>query len=128
LTETLKALRRDGIEVDKVSENQMREIFRSINAGELMKEAIPEVVAWLSKNEGRSVQDAIVGLGLRTMSDEELRDFVEKVIAENKNLVQKRGEGSFSFLMGIIMKDVRGKVDTAQVSSVLKERLKEILK
>jgi glutamyl-tRNA(Gln) amidotransferase subunit E len=128
LTETLKALRRDGIEVDKVSENQMREIFRSINAGELMKEAIPEVVAWLSKNEGRSVQDAIVGLGLRTMSDEELRAFVQKVIAENKNLVQKRGEGSFSVLMGIIMKDVRGKVDTAQVSIVLKERLKEILK
>jgi glutamyl-tRNA(Gln) amidotransferase subunit E len=128
LTETLKALKRDGIEVDKVSENQMREIFKSINAGELMKEAIPYVVAWLSKNEGRSVQDAIIGLGLRTMSDEELRAFVEKVIAENKNLVQKRGEGSFSFLMGIIMKDVRGKVDTAQVSSVLKERLKEILK
>jgi glutamyl-tRNA(Gln) amidotransferase subunit E len=128
LTETLKALRRDGIEVDKVSESQMRGIFRSINAGELMKEAIPDVVAWLSKNEGRSVQDAIVGLGLRTMSDEELRAFVEKVIVENKNLVQKRGEGSFSFLMGIIMKDVRGKVDTAQVSSVLKERLKEILK
>lgn len=128
LTETLKALKRDGIEVDKVSENQMREIFKSINAGELMKEAISDVVAWLSKNEDRSVQDAIVGLGLRTMSDEELKAFVEKVIAENKNLVQKRGEGSFNVLMGIIMKDARGKVDTAQVSNVLKERLKDILK
>jgi glutamyl-tRNA(Gln) amidotransferase subunit E len=125
LTETLKALKRDGVEVDKVSENQMREIFKSIKAGELMKEAISDVVAWLSKNEGKSVHEAIVGLGLKTMSDEELKAFVEKVIAENKKLVQERGKGSFSVLMGVIMKNARGKVDATQVSRVLKERLNE---
>ena len=127
LTETLKALRRDGIEVDKVSENQMREIFKYVSAGELMKEAISDVVAWLSKNEGKSVQDAIVGLGLRTMPDEELKAFVEKVIMENEKLVQARGMGSFSALMGTIMKNARGKVDAAQASKVLKEGLKKIL-
>jgi glutamyl-tRNA(Gln) amidotransferase subunit E len=128
LTETLKALKRDGIEVDKVSENQMREIFKSVSAGQLMKEAVQDVVVWLSKNEGESVEEAIVGLCLKTMSDNELEALVEKVIAENKKLVQERGEGSFSVLMGIIMKDFRGRVDAAQVSKVLKERLKIILK
>jgi glutamyl-tRNA(Gln) amidotransferase subunit E len=125
LTETLKALKRDGIEVDKVSENQMREIFKSISAGELMKEAISDVVAWLSKNKDESVQKAIVSLGLKTMSDNELKALVERIIVENKNLVQERGEGSFSVLMGIIMKNLRGKVDTTKVSRMLKERLKE---
>jgi glutamyl-tRNA(Gln) amidotransferase subunit E len=128
LTETLKALKRDGVEVDKVSENQMREIFKSVSAGRLVKEAIADVVVWLSKNEGKSVEEAIVGLGLGTMSDDELKALVEKVIVENKKLVQERGEGSFSVLMGIIMKDFRGRVDAAQVSKVLKERLKENLK
>lgn len=128
LTETLKALKRDGVEVNRVSENQVREIFKSVSAGWLMKEAIADVVVWLSKNEGKSVEEAVVSLGLRTMSDDELKALVEKVIAENEKLVQERGERSFSVLMGIIMKDFRGRVDAAQVSKVLKERLKRILK
>lgn len=86
------------------------------------------MVVWLSKNEGKSVEEAVVSLGLRTMSDDELKALVEKVIAENEKLVQERGERSFSVLMGIIMKDFRGRVDAAQVSKVLKERLKRILK
>jgi glutamyl-tRNA(Gln) amidotransferase subunit E len=128
LTETLKALKRDGVDVDKVSWIQMREVFRSVSAGRLAKEAIADVVVWLSKNEGKSVEQAMVGLGLGTVSDDELKSFVDKVIAENKKLVEERGEGSFSVLMGIIMKDFRGRIDAAQVSKVLKERLKRILK
>jgi glutamyl-tRNA(Gln) amidotransferase subunit E len=128
LTETLKALKRDGVEVDKVSEDQMREVFKSVSAGQLTKEAVSDVVVWLSKNEGKSVEEAIVGLGLRTMSDSELEALVERVIVENKKLVQDRGDGSFGVLMGIIMRDFRGRVDAAQVGKVLKERLKLILK
>jgi glutamyl-tRNA(Gln) amidotransferase subunit E len=74
------------------------------------------------------VEEAIVGLGLRTMSDSELEALVERVIVENKKLVQDRGDGSFGVLMGIIMRDFRGRVDAAQVGKVLKERLKLILK
>jgi glutamyl-tRNA(Gln) amidotransferase subunit E len=106
----------------------MREVFRSVSAGRLAKEAIADVVVWLSKNEGKSVEQAMVGLGLGTVSDDELKSFVDKVIVENKKLVEERGEGSFSVLMGIIMKDFRGRIDAAQVSKVLKERLKRILK
>jgi len=127
LTETLKALKRDGVEVDKVSENQIREIFKSIGSGELMKEAMWDVVVWLSTHEGNSVQEAISNLGLTTISQDELKALVKRVIAENRGLIQERGEDSFGILMGIIMKSLRGKIDAAQVSRVLKDRLREIL-
>jgi glutamyl-tRNA(Gln) amidotransferase subunit E len=127
LTETLRALKRDGVEVDKVSEAQMRQIFNSIGAGELMKEALSDVFVWMSKNEGKTVQEAIVSLGLKTVSEDELEALVNKVIAENKKLIQERREGSLGVLMGIIMKNFRGKVGAAQVNRMLKEKLKEIL-
>ena len=127
LTETLKALKRDGIQVGKVSENQMREIFKSINAGELTKETIPDVVVWLSKHENKSVQEAINNLGLKIISEDKLRVFVEKVVVENRKLIQEQGEGSFGVLMGIIMRKLRGRVDAALASKILKEKLKEIL-
>ena len=125
LTEAVKALKRDGIDVDKVSENQMREIFKAVGTGELVKEALQDVFVWLSRHEGKSAHDAIKSLGLTTMSERELEVFVEKVIEENSDLVRARGESSFGVLMGVIMKNMRGKADATQVGRVLKEKLKE---
>jgi glutamyl-tRNA(Gln) amidotransferase subunit E len=125
MTESLKALKRDGIHVDNVSDDQVREIFKLVGAGKLMKEAISDVVTWLSKNEEKTVEEAISQLGFKTISENELRTFVRQIITENREIIQKRGEGSFSFLMGIVMSKFRGRVDATLVSKVLREKLKE---
>jgi len=128
LTETLKASKRDGVEVDKVSEKKMREIFKSVGAGEFVKEAVPDVFIWLSKNEDATLKDAVSALGLKTISEDETKALIDKVTAENKSLIQERGEASFGVLMGIIMKRSRGKINAALVGKILKERLEEFLK
>jgi glutamyl-tRNA(Gln) amidotransferase subunit E len=128
LTETLKALKRDGVQVDKVSESQIREIFNKISAGELTKEAIPDVAVWLSSHENKGVQDAIKSLSLKTISENELKAFVEKVIEDNRSLIRDRGQNGFGVFMGIIMKELRGRVDAASVSRVLREKLKEFVR
>jgi glutamyl-tRNA(Gln) amidotransferase subunit E len=127
LTETLRALKRDGVEVDKVSENQIREIFKNISVGKLTKEALSDVVVWLSQHEGKSVEEAISNLGLTMVSESELKTFIEKVISDNEKLIKERGENSFGILMGIVMKNMRGKIDAALVSKALKEKLGEFL-
>lgn len=128
LTETLKALKRDSVDVNKVSENQIREIFRSIGIGELVKEAIQDVFIWLSKHEGATVKETINALNLKTISESEVKTLVDKTISENKSLIQERGKESLGALMGIIMKNSRGKISAALVSKILKERLEELLK
>jgi len=126
MTETMKALKRDGVDADKVSEEQIREIFRCINNGSLMKESISDITVWLSKNEGKGVKEAINGLGLKAVSGDELEIAIERAIADNKKLIQQRGEASLGILMGIIMKELRGKIDAAQASTVLKEKLSKM--
>jgi glutamyl-tRNA(Gln) amidotransferase subunit E len=123
LTETLKALKRDGVQIEKVSENKMREIFRSISSGELTKEALPEIFSWLSKHEDESIQEAINGLGLKIISKEELEKIVDAIIEANKGLVEERGAKAFGILMGMVMKEVRGKASTTLVSELLKKKL-----
>jgi glutamyl-tRNA(Gln) amidotransferase subunit E len=126
LTETLKALKRDGVRVDRISESQIKEIFKHVGSGSLMKESISDVVICLSKNGGKTVQDAITALGLKAVSGDELETLVSKVLSENRNLMKERGEAGFGIIMGILMKDLRGKVDAARVSKVLKEKLKDV--
>jgi glutamyl-tRNA(Gln) amidotransferase subunit E len=124
LTETLKALKRDGIVVQKVTDDQITEVFRVVGAGELVKEAVTDVFVWLSENEGKSLQDAVNTLGLKMFSKAELAKLVDRLIAENKQSAGQRGEKAFRLLMGIVMKEVRGKADSGLVRELLKERLK----
>ncbi len=124
LTETLKALRRDGVAVEKVTLDQMMKVFKGVGSGELVKEAVADVYVWLSENEGKSLQDAIEDLGLKIFSEAELEKLVDRVVAENQKEVERLGAEAFGLLMGVVMKEVRGKADPTVVSSLLRERLR----
>jgi glutamyl-tRNA(Gln) amidotransferase subunit E len=123
LTETLKSLRRDGVSVDNVTDNLMMEIFRSLGSNEIAKEALPNVFVWLSENEGQHLDNAVSALGLKMFSKKELEKLVDKVITENRQLVDQSGKKAFGTLMGVVMKEVRGKADPSVVSALLKKRL-----
>jgi len=124
LTETLKSLRRDGVAVDNVNEDQIKNVFKAVGSGELAKEALTDVFTWLSKNEGESVQNAIGVLGLKMYTDAQLKPIIERVIAANKQSVDKLGKNAYGMLMGAVMKEVRGKANPELVSKLLRERLK----
>jgi len=124
LTETLKSLRRDGVVIEKVTDNQVMEIFRGVGSGEIVKEAIADVFVWLSENEGKNLQDAVSALGLKMFSKAELAKLVDQVIAKNRQSIDQMGKKAFGMLMGIVMKEVRGKADPGLVGALLRERLK----
>ncbi len=127
LTETMKALRRDGIEVERVSDDQLRELFRLVDAGETAKEAIPDVITWLSKHESATAKEAVKSLGLAMISQEELEKMIDDLMRENRSLIEERKEGAFGPLMGMVMKRTRGRVKAESVSETLKRKLKEFV-
>jgi glutamyl-tRNA(Gln) amidotransferase subunit E len=124
LTETTKALRRDGVNVENVSEEQIKEIFRWIGSGKLAKEAVADVFVWLSKNEGKNLQDAVGALGLKMFSKAELETLVDQVISANRQSIERLEKNAFGMLMGIVMKEVRGKADPELVGKLLRKRLR----
>jgi glutamyl-tRNA(Gln) amidotransferase subunit E len=124
LTETLKALKRDGVSVEQVSKKKIKELFMGLKEGKLAKDALSDIFIWMSKNDSRGLSAALDSLGLKMYSLEELRSIVDDVIAENKQTIQKLDQKSFGLLMGIVMRKVRGKADSAIITKILKEKLK----
>jgi glutamyl-tRNA(Gln) amidotransferase subunit E len=124
LTESLKALKRDGVQVENVADERVMEIFRAVGSGELAKEAAADVFTWLSKHEGKGLGDAVDSLELRMFSKEELEGIVDRVVAENKRSIEGLGGKAFGLLMGAVMKKVRGRADPELVAELLRDRLK----
>ena len=92
------------------------------------KESIPEIVKWLTAHENATPLDAIKELGLEMLSEEEVRSLIDKYVNMNVELIAKRGEKAFGSLMGMIMKDLRGRVKPKLVNKILREKLTEKLK
>jgi len=61
---------------------------------------------------------------LKMFSKAELETIVDRVIAANRQSVEKLGNNAFGMLMGMVMKEVRGKADPKLVGELLKERLR----
>jgi glutamyl-tRNA(Gln) amidotransferase subunit E len=123
LTETLKALKRDGVNVDAITEKQFRGLFRLIGSGKTAKESIPEILTWLAGHEEASAKDALDALGLGMMSQKKLEELVDEVIEKNSEFIELRGKGAFGPLMGMIMKKARGRVKPKLVNEMLKSKL-----
>jgi glutamyl-tRNA(Gln) amidotransferase subunit E len=123
LSETVKALKRESIAVEKVVDSQILEIFRCVGSGELAKEAVADVFSWLSMHEGESLRGAMESLGLKMMSKDDLEQLIDRVIAANEKSVEKLGKDAFGMLMGAVMKEARGRANPSVVGRLLKERL-----
>jgi len=127
LTETLKALKREGVTVENTSDVQLRELFKLIGSGSLAKEAFPDVIKWLGEHEGAVVGEAIEKLSLGALSSVELEKIIDDTIRDNANLIKERGDNAFGALMGLVMGKVRGKAKAENVSGLLKRKLKQQL-
>ena len=119
----MKALKREGIHVDNVSDEQIKSIFKAVGEGVLTKEAIGDVFCWISRNDYKTVQEAINALGLKMFNGADLALIIDRVIAANKSQIEKLGKNAFGMLMGAAMKEVRGKANPELVCKLLKERL-----
>lgn len=126
LTETLKALKRDGIEVENVSRQQLSEFFRQVGAGRIAKEATSDIIIWLSKHKKAGVTDAIDALGLGMLSSTELQEIIDNTIRENHSLLAAREDQAFGILMGMLMKQLRGRVEAKHLSEIVKKKLSKL--
>ena len=100
------------------------DIFEQLSAGAFGKEAIPEILRFLVKKPEMGVAEAIEELGLRTNIDA-VEKVIEDIITAKKEFIQEKGAArAVRPLMGIVMKELRGKVDGKVIARILKEKLK----
>ncbi|HXZ97853.1 MAG TPA: Glu-tRNA(Gln) amidotransferase subunit GatE [Candidatus Acidoferrum sp.] len=125
LTENLKSLQREGVPVNRLTPEHLESVFSAVRAGTVAKEAAPSILTWLSKNDNRTVEDAIQELGMRMLSEHELLRIVDRIIEANSSLVEEKGDGAYGKIMGLVMSEVRGSADPAAVTRLIRTRIRD---
>ncbi len=123
LTETLVSLERQGLDTQRLDSGKIWFAFKSLDAGKIAKESLAPIFEVISKGEASDVNEAIAKLGLKTISDRELDEVLERIVRENAQLIAEKGSNALSVLMGKAMNELRGRVDGQKVSARLKEKI-----
>jgi glutamyl-tRNA(Gln) amidotransferase subunit E len=119
-------LTREGIPEEALGQETVVEVLRAIDSGRVAKEAAPDVLRLMGRGESKSVWEAVEKLGLGSIDVGRLSEIIDSVVQGNRALIEAKGDGAFSPLMGKVMAQARGKADGRLVSRLLKEKLVSI--
>jgi glutamyl-tRNA(Gln) amidotransferase subunit E len=122
-TETFTSLARDGVDTDSLTDDVIKRTFDLLVDGKTAKESLPPIFTWLTGNPEASPLDALKALGLSMLTEEELRELIESRVAEKREVVERMGERAMGPLMGVVMKEVRGRAEARDVQRILREAL-----
>ena len=123
LTETCKSLERDGVAVHSIPDAHMKAMFELAERGSVAKEAMVDLVKWQAKNPNSEPAEGIKSLGLKMLTEKELDEVISRHIEKNRKLIDERGQGAFSSIMGSVMSEVRGATDPKVVTDLVKKKL-----
>ncbi|MCS7135638.1 MAG: Glu-tRNA(Gln) amidotransferase subunit GatE [Nitrososphaerota archaeon] len=118
LTELLRSLRREGINVEKITKTHMMRFFELVSCGKVAKEAAKDVLTAVAQKE-QDVDKAIDELGLWSPSISEVEDRIRALVKEHRQEIFTDERRATAKLMGELMKDYRGRVDGALLNSML---------
>ena len=77
------------------------------------------------RGDAQSSYEAIKNMSIEVMDDKQLEEIIEKIINKNIDAVKKDGMRSLRSLMGLTMKEVRGKASGKTVNELLTRKIKE---
>ena len=123
---TFPELEKLGHDPSKLKLDTMKDLMSGFKSGAFAKEAIPQILASVLEN-GHGVARAVEALGVETVDTESVREVCDRVVRSREQFIKERGEASLGPLMGIVMKELRGKVDGKVISEVLRERMRQLL-
>lgn len=127
LEETLVSLRREGVPVENLNKKHLEGTFKLLSLRKITKESIPQILSALARKPREKVEKILDELGLKAMPIHELEALVSGIVDNNIEMVRQQGEKSHKKLMGIVMKEVRGKADGQLVSKLLQKEIKRCL-
>jgi glutamyl-tRNA(Gln) amidotransferase subunit E len=120
-------LEREGVPVANLTDRHYKDSFSMVSSGRVAKEGLVELLRALAKSPEKSADEAAVAAGLAVVDESGIESVVHNVVASKADLVRSKGERSAGPLMGLVMKELRGRADGAMVSAILKREIQNIL-
>jgi len=126
LCSSITNLERKGLDAILLKPEHIIESFELLASGKIPKESLEIIFESIMSGKSENVSIAMQSTDVSSMDEGELDEILDKIIQNNMDLVRERGEHAVVTLMGIAMKEVRGKASGKMVNDLLRKKVSEL--
>ena len=123
LCSTITNLQRKGFDAILLKPEHVIESFELLASDKIPKESLEIIFESIMSGKSENVSIAMQNTDVSSMHEDELNEILDKIIQNNIDLVKERGENAVVTLMGIAMKEVRGKASGKVVNDLLRKKI-----
>ncbi len=109
-----------------LQERYYLDLFKALDNEEFSKEAVPEILEKWHTSPEKEFKEIVKELDLSRASGDEIEKTIDKIVKEKEEFIQKKGGRALKPLMGVAMKELRGKADGKMIMNILKKKIKEV--
>jgi glutamyl-tRNA(Gln) amidotransferase subunit E len=123
LCSSITNLERQGLDTTLLKTEHIIESFELLASGKIPKESLEIIFKNIMSGKSENVSLAMQSTDVSSMDKTELNEILDKIIQNNIELVKKLGDQAITTLMGISMKEVRGKASGKMVNDLLHKKI-----
>ena len=127
LVSDLRDLRREGVDVSIFTNEKLTETFKLLEDNKISKDALKDLMLAVSKKPEEPVEKIAEEENLTLLSEDEVRAIIHDIVSGQENMVKERQMGAMGPLMGMSMKQLKGKADGSLVNKIVREEIQKLL-
>ena len=127
LVSDLRDLRREGVDVSIFTNEKLTETFKLLEDNKISKDALKDLMLAVSKKPEEPVEKIAEEENLTLLSEDEVRAIIHDIVSGQENMVKDRQMGAMGPLMGMSMKQLKGKADGSLVNKIVREEIQKLL-
>ena len=124
---TITNLERSGLDSGLLKSEEIAKTFEFLEKGEIAKESIEIIFESIMSGKSNTVEDAMKASSIETVDESDLEKIIQEIVDKNEQLIKNQKERAIGPLMGIVMKELRGKASGETVSRILMKSIQKKL-
>ena len=127
LCSTITNLERSGLDSSLLNDEQIMKTFELLGQEKINKESIQIIFEQIMSKKANDVIHALENASITQLTEDELDKILDNIIQNNTDKIQQEQMHALSGLMGLTMKEVRGKASGKMINQKLKEKIEKFL-
>lgn len=125
LCSTITNLQRQGLNAELLKPEHIKETFDLLSSEKISKESVEIIFENIMSQKIKTPSE--FAQNQSSFGDQELEKFLDELIQQNLDVIQRQGACSSSILMGMAMKSLRGKISGEKINKALESKIAKIL-
>ena len=120
-------LERSGLNSKLLKNEDIEKSFQLLDSGEIAKESIEIIFESIMSGKSQSTLDVMKNSSIEAVKESDVEEIIKKIVENNQEIIKNQKERAIRPLMGIAMKELRGKASGELVNNLLLKNIKKKL-